>query len=246
MALGSLTALGWVTARYGRAGRWVLLEFALSEGWLVGVITFTALMPDRAPNRHRAAIGRWLLWSTLPVLYLQQIELHRLHPQGWDVLLISAWPVVLIGLALVASTPERLHQALQRPRDRDVLSESVEASDGVERELERIAHRWSLVGGWCVPVALLVTAPLLRLLTHAAFWRSWALGLYVADLTLQIVAGSVVGDGRVGWRAMGVLATSSPSVGLNFGLSRTTRTGPAGWGGVACTSASRPWRASSA
>jgi hypothetical protein len=189
VALGSLTAL------YGTAGRWVFLEYALPQGWLVGAITFTALTPDRAPNRHWAAIARWLLWSTLPVLCLQQIGRYRLHLQRWDVLFISGWLVVLIGLELVASTPERLHDALQRLRDRDVLPESVEAGDGVERELERIAHRWSLVGGWCVPVALLVTLPWL-LTYYAAYWRSWALGPRGgAELVLDVIAGSVVG----GW-----------------------------------------------
>jgi hypothetical protein len=169
-----------------------LFEYALPLGWLVGAITFTALMPDRGPPRHWAAIARWLLWSTLPVLCLQQIGRHRLH-QSWDVPLISAWPVVVIGLPLVASTPERLHQALQRLRDRDVLPESVEASESMERELERIAHRWSIVGGWCVPAALLITAP--WQLPELAHWHSWTLGPDVADLTLQIVAGSVAG----GW-----------------------------------------------
>jgi hypothetical protein len=189
VALGSLTAL------YGTGGSWVSLEFAVPLGWLVGAITFTALMPDRAPNQHWAAIARWLLWSTLPVLCLYQIGLHRLHQrQRWDVLLISAWLLVVIGLEVVASTPERLHEALQRLRDRDVLSESVEAGGGVERELERIAHRWSLVGGWCAPVTLLVTLP--WLVTDVANWRSWALGPGVADgLVLPVIAGSVVG----GW-----------------------------------------------
>lgn len=173
----------------------MFLDFALPLGWLVGVITFIALMPDRAPNRHWAAIARWLLWSTLPVLCLYQIEVHGLRRKPWDVLLISAWLLVVIGLALVASTPERLHQALQRLRDRGVLAESVEAGAGVERELEPIAHRWSIVGGWCVPVALLVTLPLL-LGYYAAHWRSWALGPRVADgLVLPVIAGSVVG----GW-----------------------------------------------
>jgi len=120
---------------------------------------------------------------------------HGLRRKPWDVLLISAWLLVVIGLALVASTPERLHQALQRLRDRGVLAESVEAGAGVERELEPIAHRWSIVGGWCVPVALLVTLPLL-LGYYAAHWRSWALGPRVADgLVLPVIAGSVVG----GW-----------------------------------------------
>jgi hypothetical protein len=190
-ALVSLTALGWWRARYGAAGGWVFLDGALSWGWLVGAITFTALMPDRAPDRRRAAIARWLLWSTLPVLCLYEIELRRVRPwQISDALFISAWLVVLIGLQLVASTPERLHEALQRLRDRDILPESVETGDGVEGELERIAHRWSLVGGWCVPVALLVTGGLLPNLAH---WRSWVIGPGGAGLVFYVIAGSVVG-----------------------------------------------------
>ena len=192
-ALVSLTALGPVTARWGTHGRWALLVDALSLGWLVGAITFAALMPDRAPERRRAAIARWLLWSTLPVFSLQKIGVHWLLPfrwDRWDALSISAWLVVLIGLQLVASTPERLHKALQRLRDRDILPESVEAGDGMEGELERIAHRWSLVGGWCVPVALLVAGGLLSALPH---WRDWVIGPGGAYLLLDVIAGSAVG-----------------------------------------------------
>src|SRR5215471_4633154 len=84
-ALVSLTALGWWRKNYGAVGGWVFLDGALSLGWLVGAITFTALMPDRAPDRRRAAIARWLLWSTLPVLCLYEIELRRVRPWNiWD------------------------------------------------------------------------------------------------------------------------------------------------------------------
>jgi hypothetical protein len=192
-ALISLTALGAMTARYGTRGRWALLVDALSLGWLVGAITFAALMRDRAPDPRWAAIARWLLWSTLPVFCLREIGLHGLLHYGWDrwaALFISAWLVVLIGLQLVASTPERLHKALQRLRDRGVLSESVEAGDGMERDLERIAHHWSLVGGLFVPVAVLVTEGLLSALPD---WRNWLVGPFGAYQILNLIASSVVG-----------------------------------------------------
>jgi hypothetical protein len=188
-ALVSLTAFGAVTSH----GRWALLVDALSLGWLVGAITFTALMPDRAPDRRRAAIARWLLWSTLPVFCLREIGVHwllHLRWDRWNALSVSAWLVVLIGLQLVASTPERLHKALQRLRDRDVLPESEEAGDGMEGELERIAHRWSLIGGWCVPVALLVAG---GLFLELSYWRYWVTGPGGAYLLLDLIAASAVG-----------------------------------------------------
>lgn len=190
-ALASLTALGAMTATYGTPGRWALLVDALSLGWLVGAITFAARMPDRAPNRRRTA--RWLWWSTLPVFCLQQAGVQALLHYGWtrrNALFISAWLVVLIGLQLVVSTPERLHQALQRLRDRDLLPEQVEAGDGIERELERIAHRWSLVGAWCVPVLLLVIE---GLLSELPYWRNWLIGPQGAYQVLNVIVASVVG-----------------------------------------------------
>jgi hypothetical protein len=200
VALGSLAALISLTAFHrwtarGTASGWVFLENALLEGWLVGVIAFTALLPDRAPDQRRAAIARWLLWSTLLVLCLYEIEWHRRLRQRWgpwDAQSISAWLVVLIGLTLVASTPERLHQALQRLRDRDVLPESVEAGAGMEHELDRIAHRWSILGGWCVAVALPATKGLLSDLAHGP---SWLIGPGGANLIFFVVTGAAVG----GW-----------------------------------------------
>jgi hypothetical protein len=131
----SLAALGKVSAEHGTPGTWAVLVDALSLGWLVGAITFTALIPDRAPDRRRAAIARWLLWSTLPVFCLQRIGVHWLldsHWDRWEALSISALLGVVIGLQLVASTPERLHKALERLRDRHILPESAEAGNGME------------------------------------------------------------------------------------------------------------------
>jgi hypothetical protein len=155
-ALLSLTALSPWTIWYGSAARWVLPGVALSEGWLVGVITLIALTSDRAPNQRWAATARRLLWWALPVLFLQHILLHVLVHPGWNYWFIFEWLLIFIGLTMVALTPERLHEALQRLRDRDVLPGSADAGDGLERELERIAHRWSLVGRWCALVAMLV------------------------------------------------------------------------------------------
>jgi len=189
-ALVSLAALGAMTST---PGRWAVLVYAVSVGWLVGAVTFTALVPDGAPDRRRAAIARWLLWSTVPVFCLQRIGVRWLLPYGWnrwDALVISEWLGVVIGLQLVASTPERLHKALQRLRDRDILPEPAGAGDGMEGELERIAHRWSLVGGWCVPVVLLVAGGFLSALPY---WRRWVIGPGGASLLFYAIAGFAVG-----------------------------------------------------
>jgi hypothetical protein len=188
-----LPALGATTARYGTRGGWALLVDALSLGWLIGAITFAALMRDRAPNRRWAANAQWLLWSTLPVFCLREIGLHGLLHYGWDrwaALFISAWLVVLIGLQLVASAPDRLHMALERLRERGTLPESVEAGDGMERDLERIAHRWSVVGGLIVSAAVFIAEGLLPVLPD---WRNWLVSPFGAYLILNIIASFVVG-----------------------------------------------------
>ena len=197
-----------MTARYGSRGGWALLVDAVTLGWLVGVITFAALMLNRAPDRrsaerdrasdqHWAAVARWLLWSTLPVFCLREIGLHWLLRYGfdrWGALFISAWLVVLIGLQLVASTPERLRGALQRLHERGLLPESVTAVDAIERDLERSAHRGALLGGLIVPVAVLLAEGLLSgLLSALPHWRTWLVSPFGAYLILNVIASSVVG-----------------------------------------------------
>jgi hypothetical protein len=104
-------ALGALTALYGSVGRWAFLKFALPQGWAVGAITLTALMPDRLRGTRQARIARWLLWSSLPALCLQQVA-YVLDHQRWDAVVLSGWLTLLIGLELAALTPVGLRNAL--------------------------------------------------------------------------------------------------------------------------------------
>jgi hypothetical protein len=176
--------LGALTALYGSGGRWDGLEFAVPEGWAVGVMAF-AVPASRQPNR-------WLLWSTFPVLGIQQgIFVLRYHHA--DPLFFSGWIVLLIGLELAEPVPVKLRQALQRLVDRGVLHASADSVRDLEHDLERAGHRWSTAGACCVAAVLLLTSP--WAIAPAAHWRGWSAGPGVSTLMLLIVGGTVAG----GW-----------------------------------------------
>jgi hypothetical protein len=189
-ALGELTSLGSLTGRHGAAGWWIFLAFALPQGWAMSVMTYTLLRPALIEGSGRdAIIGRWLRWSTLFALLVQQVP--ALYYTHWlDSLQLSGWLVLLIGLELVGRAPARLHQALQRLLTRQAISPAQGVED-LQRGLERTGHSWSVVSGWCVAGALLITSPSTLI---AASWRSWTLGPAASDLALLIVAGAVAGS----------------------------------------------------
>lgn len=190
-ALGPLTALGQLTARLGSAGVWVYLGYALPQGWAMGVMAYTLLKPDLVTGRSgRAAVGRWLRWSTLPGLLVQQIAvLHYAHVV--DTLQLSGWLVLLTGLELAGRAPGRLRQMLRRLAVRENLGPTGGVED-LQRELDRTGHGWTVISGWCVAGALLITSP--PALLAASQSRSWALGPAASDLALLIVAGALAGS----------------------------------------------------
>jgi hypothetical protein len=198
--LGPLTALGRWTALHGSAGNWIYLSLALPQGWAMWVMTYTLLRPElvsanlesaagrEAAASREASVGRWLRWSTLFVLAVQQIPQlyygHRL-----DVLEGSGWVVLLVGLELAGRAPVRLDQAVRRLESRKVLGPPERVED-LMRSLERTGHVWAVASGWCVAGVLLVTSPAALL----AVSRSAAAGLVASDLALLIVAGGVAGS----------------------------------------------------
>jgi hypothetical protein len=191
-ALGPLTALAPLTAEYGPVGTWVYLAFALPEGWAMGVMTYTLLKPGLVTGTgHKAAVSRWLRWSTLLVLFVQQVPaLYYNHEL--DILQLSGWLVLLIGLELAGHAPVKLRQALQRLVTREILGPAKGVED-LTSGLERTGHGWTVASGWCVACALLITSPLTLLAASRS--RSWALGPAASDLAVLIVAGAVAG----GW-----------------------------------------------
>jgi hypothetical protein len=184
-ALMVSVTLGVLTVLYGSSGVWLGLEFALPEGWAVGIMAFAVLAPGR--------LNRWVLWSTLPVFAAEQLWF-VLHYRFAQPLFFSGWFVLLIGLELAGRAPGRLCRVLQRLADRAVLQASAEAVSDLEGDLERTGHGWSVASGWFVAGALLLTSPW-TLLVSAGDWRSWTFGPTVSMLALLVIAGAVAG----GW-----------------------------------------------
>lgn len=198
--LGPLTALGRWTALHGSAGKWIYLSLALPQGWAMWVMTYTLLRPElvsaslesatdrEAAASREASVGRWLRWSTLFVLAVQQIP-QLYYDHRLDVLEGSGWVVLLVGLELAGRAPVRLDQAVRRLESRKVLGPPERVED-LMRDLERTGHAWAVASGWCVAGVLLVTSPAALL----AVSRSEAAGLVASDLALLIVAGGVAGS----------------------------------------------------
>lgn len=200
VTLGPLTALGRWTAAHGSAGAWIYLSFALPQGWAMWVMVNTLLRPGlvsgslevaadgEEARRREASVGRWLRWSTLFVLAVQQIPL-LYYDHELDTLEASGWLVLLVGLELAGRVPVKLRQAVQRLESREVIGPAERVED-LMRGLERTGHVWAVASGWCVAGILLITSPAALL----AVSRSPAEGLTISDLALLIVAGGVAGS----------------------------------------------------
>jgi hypothetical protein len=187
-ALGPLTALGQWTAQHGSAGKWYYLSMGLPQGWAMGVVTYTVLRPDLVSGSRGASVWRWLRWSTLFALSIEQIPLLYYYRE-LDILLLSGWLVFLVGLELAGRAPVKLRQAVRRLESREVLGPAERVED-VLRGLEPAGRAWAAAGGWCVAGALLATSPLALL----AVRRPWVYGVTASDLALLVAAGGLAGS----------------------------------------------------
>lgn len=184
--LAACAALGAAVLAHGSAGSWKYFGFILPQAWSVFVLAAALVAGRRVP---RTAM-RWLRWSTLPAIILQQLAYMADHQRG-DLLVVIAWAVLLIGLELAENTPARLRFALRRLRHRGLLTGEGSAVRRLERELERSGRRLAIAGAGAVAVALMTTWP--RFEELAANWRAWEFGPAVADQIWVTVTGAVIG-----------------------------------------------------
>ncbi|MDN3243077.1 hypothetical protein [Glycomyces tritici] len=184
--LAACAALSAVVLVHGSAGSWKYFGFMLPQAWSI-VVLAAALVAGRRMSRTAM---RWLRWSTLPAMILQQLAYMADHQRG-DLLVLSAWLVLLIGLELAEDTPARLRYALRRLCRRELLSGDRQAVRRLEREFERSGRRLAIAGAGAVAVALTVTWP--RFEELQANWRYWEFGPAVADQVWVTVTGAVIG-----------------------------------------------------
>ena len=153
-----VTDFGWLTAHRGPAAMWTYLAGTVPPGWAVGIMTYTVLKPRvLGVTGRKVTVSRYLLWSTLAALLLEQIPSLR-YAHRLDTLLLSGWLVLLIGLELAAQAPVKLDKALQRLGERKVL-DPPENAQSLKDILRQAWRRWWVVSGSCVAGALLATSP---------------------------------------------------------------------------------------
>lgn len=102
----------------------------------------------------------------------------------WDVLVLSAWATVAIGLALAQTVPERLQRTLVRLADRGAIEASDAKLGAMVENLRKPAATW---GWWLGAVGALAIG--------GAFWLAFpgGLGGRIVLVVLAIPAGYVVG-----------------------------------------------------
>ena len=181
-------AVGVLVAVYGSEGVLFGLEFALPMAWIAGVLAFAVLAPGRV-ERSRTVGYRLLLWSTLPVFALRLVAAF-LHHFRLDLLGLSAWFVLLVGLELAAATPARLTRAVERLTVRQLPSG--QAYDDLSADLERAGHFWSVVVALVVVVLLAVSSPPILIFGHVD-WLSWSSGGLGSDLVVGILGAALAG-----------------------------------------------------
>lgn len=185
--LAACAALGAAVIVHGSAGSWKYFGFILPQAWSIAVLAAVLVAGRRLTRRTR----RWLLWSTLPGMIVQQLAYMADHQRG-DLLVVVAWLVLLVGLELADGTAARLHYALLRLRYRGLLEGGEESAERLEQALGRWGRRLAMAGALTVAVTLTVTWP--RYGELAANWRDWGFGPAVADQVWVTVTGAVIGS----------------------------------------------------
>jgi hypothetical protein len=111
----------------------------------------------------------------------------------WDVLLISGWAVLVVGLVIAQTVPQRA----QRMRDRGSLEVTQRELDELWTDFSAGAGRWGLRTGWVTAAAVFLAFVLAtrgNLALKATLVVLESLGAYVAGFHL----GRMAGFGRLG------------------------------------------------
>jgi len=121
----------------------------------------------------------------------------QIHDAGsnlrrWDVLLLSGWAVLTVGLAIAQTMPRRVRRMLERMRDRGSLEINERQLDDLWKEFAEHAVHWGRWAGLVVAAAVFLAFLLAtggNLALKGALLVLESLGAYVAGYHLGRMAG---------------------------------------------------------
>jgi hypothetical protein len=185
-SLLALVILGW--------------EFSLSVPLVpalvpTALILMIALAASAAwHGRHVGTIplDRALLWVMLAGLVVAEVAVAGPRIRGGDVMLVTGVLAFVIGIDMARSIPARLHRAIKRLLDRNVLDMTPEGRSAFEERLEQRVRPWAFAGGLVVAVIILV-AWLVVMSDLPAQGRRDRLWLVVFECLCGWVAGEKLG-----------------------------------------------------
>jgi hypothetical protein len=167
---------------------WELLQsvpLVLAVVW-TAVVLVVALAGSAAWHGIRVGtvpLDRALLWVMLAGLLAAQVVVYGPRPRDWDVMLVTGVVAFVIGIDMARSIPARLHRAIKRLIDRDVLDMTPEACSAFEERLEQRVRPWAVAGGLVVAVIILVAW--LVVLSDWSAQARWG-DLWAAELDLVV------------------------------------------------------------
>jgi hypothetical protein len=163
---------------------------------------------NRAPNWARRPVrllDRLLTsrygWTPFGLILAFYVAI-QIHDGGsdlrrWDVLLISGWAVLVVGLVIAETIPQRAQRMLERMRDRGSLEVTQRELDDLWTDFAAGAGRWGLRTGWVTAAAVFLAFVLAthgNLALKATLVVLESIGAYVAGYHL----GRMAGFGRLG------------------------------------------------
>src|SRR5919106_4668267 len=115
---------------------------------------------DRLSDKVRYAIesGRHSWVAALVTIYYVGVQLYywRFDVGCWDMMALSAWLTVTVGLRIAETLPHHLHLMLQRLMNRGLLPGTSTDVSPLTSDLDARSRRWSWIGvswslGSCSP-----------------------------------------------------------------------------------------------
>lgn len=132
---------------------------------------------------------RRLIGLLLAGILMLQIWLYQDNLMLWDLLLISGFVILLIGLHFLHEIPGKFEHMVERLRIRQVLELDDKQASGLKLEIADEAAKWSRVMGFLLACFMLLAFSIA--LTKSFAWPRLLLGL--VEVSLTYLVGSFLG-----------------------------------------------------
>lgn len=148
--------------------------------------------------QRTAESGRHSWVAAIVTIYYVGVQLYywRFDVVHWDVLALSGWLTVTVGLRVAEALPDRLHQMLQRLTNRGLLPDN-SADTSLTSALDDRSRRWSWIGGLAAAAVMFIASAVAFSGELSSRWPFLALAV-PGGLLVGFHLGRMTSYGRLG------------------------------------------------